>query len=228
MSELLLNFNNPLIQARGLEAMWLETCSYEEFATSVNQTIDSACYLLIEDSEKHLNLKETEITSSIWMFLKGQRLYHIEKDSDSNGNVDLIVRSHKHKLLVEAKIWSSNSYLYQGYLQLTERYSKGEKQHNQGAILIYIKPDSEQNNEVAIMEEWSSYLKEKYEDININPCVIDDSRFKSSRPHSGTKHDYHVRHIPITFMHIPRDKSGMSAEKYVEIRKAYDEKTQRN
>ncbi|CAP02632.1 hypothetical protein ABSDF3363 [Acinetobacter baumannii SDF] len=48
----------------------------------------------------------------------------------------ITVRTEKYKWLAEAKIWSSNSYLNEGYLQLTERYSKGEKKNNHGGMFI--------------------------------------------------------------------------------------------
>ncbi|MEK5790493.1 hypothetical protein V3528_22560, partial [Acinetobacter johnsonii] len=75
----------------------------------------------------------------------------------------------------------------------------------------YIKPESDQDNEEEIIASWKEYLQTTYGDIEIYYCSLDDSRFFSKGQHSGTKHDYHVRYIPITLLHIPRDKSGRKA-----------------
>ncbi|WP_180115050.1 hypothetical protein [Acinetobacter sp. YH12140] len=222
------DFNNPLIQARTLETLWLQGCSYEDFLGRLYDDIDQACSLIMEDVEKHLKLTETEISSSIWLYLKGCKIYQVEKDTDANGNVDIIVRTDRHKWFAEAKIWSSNSYLKEGYLQLTERYSKGEKKNNHGGMFIYIKPESDQDNEEEIIASWKEYLKTTFSYLEIYDCSLDDSRFFSKGKHSGTKHDYHVRYIPITLLHIPRDKSGRTAQKYQERTITFDENTAKN
>lgn len=222
------DFNNPLIQARTLQTLWLEGCTYDDFLGRLYADIDQACSCILEDVEKHLKLTETEISSSIWLYLKGCKIYQVEKDTDSNGNVDITVRTNSHKWLAEAKIWSSNSYLHEGYLQLTERYSKGEKKHNHGGMFIYIKPESDQDNEVEIIDSWKTYLKDTYSGLGVTDCNLDDSRFFSKAKHSGTKHDYHIRYIPLTLLHIPRDKSGRTAQKYQERMKLFDENTANN
>lgn len=216
------DLSNPLILARSLQVTWLESCSYEDFLSQLYEDVDIACSCILEDVEKHLSLSETQISSSIWLYLKGRRIYHVEKDSDINGNVDITVRTEKYKWLAEAKIWSSNSYLNEGYLQLTERYSKGEKKNNHGGMFIYIKPESEQTNESTVIENWKAYLQETYAGIELSDCELDNSRFFSKAKHSGTNHDYYIRHIPLTLLHIPRDKSGRTAQKYKERTDVFD------
>jgi hypothetical protein len=52
--------------------------------------------------------------------------------------------------------WSNkygNTYLYGGYTQLTERYSKAQIGATAGAMLIFIKPNNKNHSELNVMEK---------------------------------------------------------------------------
>ena len=201
---------------------------YEDFVEEIYKDIDEITTDILTAVEYYRDLGEVQISHNIWMNLK-RKWPTVQKDSDNNGNADISITLGSFVWIAEAKIWGGpnkygNSYLYGGYTQLTERYSKGQVGATAGAMLIFIKPNNTKQTEPKVMASWQSYLQEKLGDTltSVNPCTLKKSCIKSIQPHTGTEYSYQVRHIPITLLHIPRDKSAKDAKKYQDITNDFD------
>ncbi|QRP67825.1 hypothetical protein [Acinetobacter pittii] len=202
--------------------------TYEDFVEEVYKDIDEITTDMLTAVEYYRELDEVRISHNIWMNLK-RKWPSVQKDSDTNGNADISITLGQFVWIAEAKIWGGpnkygNSYLYGGYTQLTERYSKGQVGATAGAMLIFIKPNNAKQTEPKVMEQWQAYLTAQLGDslLSLTPCPKKSSCVYSLQPHSGTDYGYKVRHIPITFLHIPRDESAQNAKKYKEITEDFD------
>ncbi|RYL25932.1 hypothetical protein [Acinetobacter piscicola] len=194
--------------------------SYEDFVELIYDDIDEITTDILTAVEYYRDLCEVKISHNIWMNLK-RKWPTVQKDGDINGNVDISITLGRFVWLAEAKIWGGpnkygNSYLFGGYTQLTERYSKCQIGATSGAMLIFIKPNNNNHTEPKVMDSWTKYLSGKLGDslISLSPCKQKSSCIYSVQPHSGTEYKYTVRHIPITLLHNPKDKSAKDAEKY--------------
>ena len=205
--------------------------SYEDFVEEVYKDIDEITTDMLTAVEYYRELDEVQISHNIWMNLK-RKWPTVQKDSDTNGNADISINFGSFFWIAEAKIWGGpnkygNTYLYGGYTQLTERYSKGQIGATAGAMLIYIKPNNAEQTESQVMQKWQEHLASQLGQrlLSLTPCTKKSSCIYTVQPHSGTKYKYNVRHIPITFLHIPRDKSAQDAKKYREITDSFDTNT---
>ncbi|HCA5017976.1 TPA: hypothetical protein MW165_003602 [Acinetobacter baumannii] len=205
--------------------------SYEDFIELIYNDIDEITTDMLTAVEYYRDLGEVQISHNIWMSLR-RKWVTVQKDGDINGNVDLSITLGRFVWIAEAKIWGGpnkygNSYLYGGYTQLTERYSKGQVGATAGAMLIFIKPNNKKHTEPEVMKSWQDYLAKKLGEslISLTPCKYKASCVYSIQPHSGTEYNYNVRHIPITLLHNPQDKSAIDAEKYKEFSKEFESNT---
>lgn len=202
--------------------------TYDDFIDLIYSDIDAITTDMLTAVDDYRVMAEVQISHSIWIALK-RTWPTAQKDSDNNGNADLSITLGSFTWIAEAKIWggtnnNNNTYLYGGYTQLTERYSKGQIGATAGAMLIYIKPNNSKQTEPKVMEKWQNYLTKKVNNpsISFTPCKVKSSCIYSVQPHSGTEYNYTVRHIPITFLHLPRDGD---AEKYKLLIENFDSNT---
>lgn len=202
--------------------------TYDDFIHLIYSDIDAIVTDMLTAVDDYRAMAEVQISHSIWLGLK-RTWPTAQKDSDNNGNADISITLGSFTWIAEAKIWggpnkNNNTYLYGGYTQLTERYSKGQIGATAGAMLIYIKPNNQKQTEPKVMVNWQNYLAKK---INNPLALFTQCKMKSSctysvQPHSGTEYNYSVRHIPITFLHLPRDGD---AEKYKLSIESFDSNT---
>lgn len=202
--------------------------TYEDFVELIYNEIDEITNDMLTAVEYYWGMTEVQISHNIWLGLK-RSWPTAQKDSDNNGNADISITLGSFTWIAEAKIWGGpnkygNTYLYGGYTQLTERYSKGQIGATAGAMLIFIKPNNKNHTEPKVMGNWGKYLSTKLgtELISLTPCKMKSSCTYSVQPHSGTEYNYTVRHIPITFLHLPRDGD---AEKYKPLIESFDSNT---
>lgn len=205
--------------------------SYEDFIELIYNDIDEITTDILSAAEYYRDLGEVQISHNIWMNLR-RKWVTVQKDGDINGNVDLSITLGRFVWIAEAKIWGGpnkygNSYLYGGYTQLTERYSKGQIGATAGAMLIFIKPNNKKQTEPKVMQAWQKHLAKKLGEslISLTPCKHKASCVYSVQPHSGTEYNYNVRHIPITLLHNPKDKSAIDAEKYKKFAEEFESNT---
>lgn len=123
-------------------------------------------------------------------------------DSTVGGHCDVVVRYGSDYLwLGEAKIDSGNQWLWQGYQQLTTRYSPGDTQSACGGLLIYcFKRRTDQR-----MESWMERLASEGCQTAICDEPIAPNAFRSSQLSERTGVELQVLHVPISLMFAPQD-----------------------
>ncbi|MDA3562064.1 hypothetical protein ACTUV2_17795 [Acinetobacter baumannii] len=221
-----MNLNNLPINAQ-MHALRHSITDYEDWTRTLYNDIDEVFSSFLDNTEVFLSLSEPQISSMIGVALR-MRYYNVQVDSDKNGNADLSVQLNSFLWIGEAKIVNNNTktdfeYLHSGLTQLLTRYSKGQGNATNGALLIYIKPNSRFTNEHNFMNEWIEFMKihePSYQSHFI--CPQKSTCLKSHHTHPTSGHDYSVRHMPMTLFHIPEDSSGKGAQKYAERRSAYE------
>jgi hypothetical protein len=166
--------------------------------------LDKVIYQIQENPELRKNDKEDRLTIDIVNQLRILG-YEASHDTKIGGHVDLTVRKSDFLWLGEAKVYRSNNYLWEGFLQLTTRYSIGDCNQNNGGLLIYIKDEYASS----IMESWQNYLLEKsLPNYSVRPCKMRSLAFISTHRHERSGQAFHVRHIPVILYFAPKDKSG--------------------
>lgn len=178
---------------------------YEDFLRVLYQDIDSIIGGFQENPELLRNDGEDRITSELKRSLRllGYAATHDEK---IGGHSDLVVRGKVQNYLWigEAKIHGAYDYLYQGFQQLTTRYTTGDVNQNCGGMLIYIKS----NNAAEVVSKWRAHLKDKaldgYSDSN---CVERPEHvFYSAHKHERAGSVFTVKHIGIILGFDPKDR----------------------
>ncbi len=132
--------------------------------------------------------------------------YNASHDTKIGGHADIVIRKNDFLWLGEAKIYGdNNNYLWEGFLQLTTRYSIGDDNQQNGGLLIYIR----QEDASSIMKKWQNYLLEKsLPDYSFRLCQMRSLAFISTHKHERSGQAFHVRHIPVMLHWDPKDKSG--------------------
>ncbi len=166
--------------------------------------LDQIIYQIQENPELRQGEKEDRLTIEILGQMKILG-YQAEHEAKVGGHADIIVRKDTWLWLGEAKIFKGNSYLWEGFRQLTTRYSTGDINQDNGGLLIYIfKEDAK-----SIMQKWQNYLTDKnLTEYSCKSCKDKDLSFISSHKHDSSGRKFHVKHIPVILHHSPQDRSG--------------------
>jgi len=177
---------------------------YNQFIELLYKDIDDIIYQIQENPELRQKDGEDRLTIDIRDQLR--RLgYDAAHDSKFGGHADLLVKKGNFTWIGEAKIHSSYNYLWEGFLQLTTRYSTGDSNQRDGGIFIYIR----QKNVSAIIEKWKNHLLSKeLPDFNSEACENREISFFSTHKHEGSGQDFRIKHIPVILYFQPQDKSG--------------------
>jgi len=184
-----------------------ETEELEGKSDSISQfykDMDKVIYQIQENPEVRQNDNEDRLTIEIVGLLRN-RDYNADHDLKIGGHVDLTVRREGFTWLGEAKIYKDNNYLWEGFLQLTTRYSTGDANQNSGGLLIYVFDEEAKS----VMGKWQDYLLHKgLPDYSCRPCEMRSLAFISSHRHERSGDLFHVRHMPVLLHFAPKDKSG--------------------
>lgn len=176
----------------------------DDFITTFYQVIDKVIYQVQENPELRQNDGEDRLTIDIRDGLRNLG-YNADHDLKIGGHVDLTVRGNGFTWLGEAKKYSDSNYLWEGFQQLTTRYSTGDINQNHGGLLIYIFDEDAKS----IMEKWQTYLSNKgLPDYVCSSCSIRSLAFLTSHRHERSGQPFHVRHMPVILHFSPKDKSG--------------------
>lgn len=178
--------------------------SYEDFIEALRIDIDEIVSKLQENPELLSEDGEDRLTSEIKRSLThmGYKATHDEK---IGGHSDLAVRGQKNYLWIgEAKIHSSYDYLYQGFQQLTTRYSTGDVNQDQGGMLIYIR----NRDANAVVTNWRQHLRDKTLDsFEESDCKHRPNfAFITKHNHSRSGTPFTVRHIGVILGFDPQDR----------------------
>ena len=178
--------------------------TYEEFISVLYKDIDAIVADMEENPELRNGDKEDRLTIEIKSFLKHMG-YDASHDSKIGGHADLVVKKNNWLWIGEAKIHSTYDYLFQGFQQLTTRYSIGSHNNCEGGMLIYI-----HNQSVGkVMSKWKEHLEGRKEDVcNLETfeCPANPLSFYSTHSHQRTDQTFKVRHIPFNLYFAPQDR----------------------
>ncbi|MEW6498868.1 MAG: HEAT repeat domain-containing protein [Cyanobacteriota bacterium] len=176
----------------------------DDFIKNLYKDIDKVIYQIQENPKQRQKDTEDRLTIDIVNQLRCLE-YDAEHDSEIGGHVDIAVRKNEFLWLGEAKIYRGNNYLWEGFQQLTTRYSIGDSNQKNGGLLIYIG----ERDASSIMENWQNYLLEKsLPNYRFRPCKMRSLAFISTHRHERSGQDFHVRHMPVMLQFAPKDKSG--------------------
>ncbi|TBR58390.1 hypothetical protein B4U84_20945 [Westiellopsis prolifica IICB1] len=166
--------------------------------------IDKVIYQIQENPELRQKDTEDRLTIEIVNLLCNLG-YDASHEPKIGGHVDLAVRTSDFVWLGEAKKYRDNNYLWEGFQQLTTRYSSGDSNQANGGLLIYISDEDASS----IMEKWQNYLlKKNLPNYSVIPCKMRSLAFISTHRHQRSGQPFHVRHIPVMLHFDPKDKSG--------------------
>ncbi|BDA76002.1 hypothetical protein CAL7716_101680 (plasmid) [Calothrix sp. PCC 7716] len=183
--------------------------TYEEFIDELYKSIDKIVYLRQENRELYQQDKEDRITIEIKnaLCLMG---YNASHDQKIGGHADIVVKKNEYLWIGEAKIHKDYNYLWEGFQQLNTRYSTGDCNQKDGALLIYIFVQ----NAKSVIENWKEYLFSKnLLNYSVKPCCDRELAFFSNHTHDTSGNQFRVKHIGIMFYFKPKDKSAMRRNK---------------
>jgi hypothetical protein len=176
--------------------------TYEEFIKVLYKDIDNIISILEENPELRKDDSEDRLTIEIISNLRCQG-YDASHEQKHGGHTDILVKKNNYIWIGEAKIHSSYDYLWQGFQQLTTRYSTGNDNQKDGGLLIYIK----NKNAKSIMDKWKDFLKDKsLPEYKCIPCSQKQLAFFSEHIHEKSGLPFRVRHIPVLLYFNPKDQ----------------------
>ncbi|MEL6441792.1 MAG: hypothetical protein AAFQ80_21385 [Cyanobacteria bacterium J06621_8] len=195
----------------GRFATRLTAKSYDDFTNTLYQDIDEIISQIQENAEYRQKDSEDRLTIDIRDQLN--RLgYNASHESKHRGHADIIVENKRKDFIWigEAKIHRSYDYLWEGFLQLTTRYSTGDCDQKEGGIFIYIKVKKAKS----VIERWQKFLSEKnLTNYLLEPCKMRELSFFSTHEHGVSGMNFKVRHMPVLLYFKPEDDSGRNKKK---------------
>jgi hypothetical protein len=187
--------------------------SYDEFVETLYDNIDKAIGKLEQNPQFYDAVGEDKITHEIANMLS-MAGYDARQGETSGGNVDLTVQGYKSawSWVGEAKIYKTIVDLQQGFLQLATRYRNASPVHAKAGILAYTK----RADAAGLLKEWLEEIsKMGLPDFSVEVCKRRGGlAFYSSHKHEASGLPIQVRHTAISLYHLPKDKSGLNAQKY--------------
>lgn len=196
----------------GRFATRLTAKTYDDFSATLYCDIDEIISQIQENAEYRQEDSEDRLTIDIRDQLN--RLgYDTSHESKHRGHADLIVRNKRLNLIWigEAKIHRDYNHLWEGFLQLTTRYSTGDCDQKEGGIFIYIKKNK---NAFSVVEKWKAFLEnKKLPGFFSKSCTMRKLSFFSTHKHDVSGTNFKVRHMPVLLYFKPEDKSARMKKK---------------
>ncbi len=186
------------------------SCTYQQFIDLLYKDLDEIISLMQENPELYSRDSEDRSTISIVHSLK-LKGYDASHESKIGGHADISVRGKSNHLwLGEAKNHSSYQHLFDGFQQLTTRYTTGQQYQDQGAVLIYIKKTKKSAD---VISAWKKNLSEReIENLKfIDSDVRKEHVFFTTHTCARTGRELTVRHIGICLYFQPRDQGAKTA-----------------
>jgi HEAT repeat protein len=192
-------YNHEFLQKR----KDIQKSEFNTFIEDLYNDIDNVISNIQRNPELRQKDNEDRLTVEIVTNLRSLN-YSASHEPKIGGHVDIVVEKNKFTWLGEAKIFGDNNDLWEGFLQLTERYSNGSINQNHSGLIIYIRKE----NVKSIMEKWQSYLQ-KQPLLNYDCRFTEGSSiFTSSHRHTSSGQIFYVRHMPVILHFSPQDRSG--------------------
>lgn len=181
----------------------LEVVSYPDFVRCVNKAVDLVFRRMAENPELRQERSEDELTIEVVTLL---RMMDIDASHESKigGHTDVTVRGPNDFLwLAEAKKHKQDyPWLYQGYQQLSTRYTTGMQGQDSGGLLIF----AYQARIDEIMVRWREFLENQDVGIAFEACSLSELAFVTQQTHQRTGRPLTVRHVPLSLYFKPEDK----------------------
>ena len=174
---------------------------YEAFVNLVDRAIVFVVGEITSDPSSKQDMDEDELTEFLRLGLKSMG-FNASHDTKTGGHCDIVIEEHGDlKWLGEAKkIDETNSnWLFQGYLQLTTRYTNGRLDQAFGGMIIY----SYIENTVKMMATWQKYLLEKQPSSSLHEINASGTVFTTKDIIASSGTDYFVKHIPVQLYFKP-------------------------
>jgi HEAT repeat protein/energy-coupling factor transporter ATP-binding protein EcfA2 len=198
-------YNNEFLQKN----QDIQNSESNKFIDNLYNDIENIISNIQRNPEVRQHDNEDRLTVEIVTHLRGLG-YSAHHDPQVGGHVDILVEKNNFTWLGEAKIFGDNNDLWEGFQQLTTRYSNGDINQNHVGLIIYIFKE----NVKLIMEKWQSYLQDKnIPNYDCKPVKPGSSVFTSSYMHQSSGQIFHVRHMPIILHFDPKDRSGRRRKK---------------
>ncbi len=180
--------------------------TYNEFVQTVQMAVTYSCNEMSLNPQLVQGHKEDQLTNMIVSGLKHMG-FDARFDTTIGGHCDVTVEQSDYSWLAEAKIHKGNKWLWQGYKQLTTRYSPGTPGSRYGGMLIYcFKPRTD-----LLMQKWQERLVAEDSSIQIS---LDSSyvaaAFRSDAVSRRTGEVLSVLHVPVSLLFEPQDHKGTS------------------
>ncbi|MBC3337500.1 hypothetical protein HU732_14445 [Pseudomonas proteolytica] len=174
--------------------------SYDSFVELTEKALQRAIDLL-SANPKFLQVSEDEITNMICVAMKMAGI-NIDHDAMEGGHADLVVKNLRFKWLAEAKIKDDNyqyGWLWDGFMQLTERYATNTAGTCKAGFVVYIK----QPNSKRVMERWQAHMEaEKGYAFTFSESCYPQS-FQSSHLHTRNGEPCEVTHFSLSAYFAP-------------------------
>ena len=170
----------------------------------IERCIDSCAESIARFPKEHGPMTEDQLT--VTMLMQLQRLgLDAAHDSTSGGHCDIVIEEPGGFLwLGEVKKVDAvnNSWVGDGYDQLTLRYSTGLPYQNHGALIVFCNCERIDR----VLESWSEFLIARYVETGVSIVEYDKEAiwFRSEHPGIKTGLAYKVRHKPISIYFPPQ------------------------
>lgn len=175
------------------------TNNYEVFLNVVHDEISAVTKLMTKQANLIHDDKEDKLTLFIISYFTGARL-NCTRETNSNGHVDITIRSGKFNWLAECKIHKGNQWTYHGFEQLTENYSTGLEYENHGGIIVYNKTAGKHSKQCA--NEFRQYLESS--DLEIEFKDFKNGYFDCTlKEHPRSGEPYHIRSFFVNLKYTP-------------------------
>jgi hypothetical protein len=176
---------------------------YDDWCVLVNRCLGLVSDMMSENPELRKDRSEDEITIEIVNIFRHYP-FDVSHEAKVGGHADIVVRGKRNWLwIAEAKRHDKGyAWIYQGFQQLTTRYTTGNVGQNAGALLIY----TAQENTSRMMQRWKEHLLVQDKAISTDPCPEPFVTFVSSHPHARTGLAFKVTHLSLSLLFDPKDK----------------------
>lgn len=194
----IVNFN-PVKEIQDIQVCFYLINDYEHFVSIIEGQISRA-FRHMETNPKFLYEKsEDEITDVLRIALQMAGV-PAEHDSMEGGHADVVIKSLHYKWIAEAKVKDDRGYdwLWEGFMQLTERYATNTAGCNKSGFLVYVK----QRNCRMAMERWRAFLQ-KVDEYDFTFVERDSFDFGSSHIHTRMGTNCDVSHLCLSIYHDP-------------------------
>jgi len=184
------------------QLLWsIEPPPYHQWADAVEKAI-ALVGAKMSQKRNHLNgSSEDALTTSLLLILDG--LGFEAEMAVVNGNCDVVVKLNNYLWLGEAKIATSASWIWKGYLQLTTRYATGQIDQDRGGMILYCSTEP-------VPEAMSAWRAALCHELNLADTDLvnwphSDKSFISKSIVAATGNEISVLHQAIPLYHNPQD-----------------------